>query len=431
MDDLNLEKMDEDGFDLISFIGEDIQYPIAQGYDNFKNQLLKFFPEEESGLDLYIERIKRVCNAFPLYQLKSKGNFSEEIDMFFESAKEVIEECISNKKLQAVLSADNILYAGVGNKSPFYMHALIINSYIESSYRVMGGGSTISRSLERQIKKLGGLVIRQAEVVKINVEEFEAKNVVLKDGTTLEATTYISNIHPTPTFKLIDDSVFRKAFRNRMNSLENTESSFVLYLKLKPETYPYHKHNLYHLDQNDVWDLPFIDPKRWGENLSVFSAPDKKNPAFTESLIVITYMKMEELNQWKDTFSTITEFSIRDQSYQDFKEEKSQIILKNLVKLIPEIEGNIESYTSSTPLTQRDYMNSPGGSLYGVMKDYKSPMKSVINTRTKVKNLFLTGQNIGVHGILGVVISATVTCAEFLGRDYLVGKIKDSCHYDA
>jgi len=427
MDDLVLQKMDDDGFDLISFNGESTQYPIAQGYDNFIKQLLHYFPNEEEGLKKYIEKIKEVCNAFPLYYLKSKGNFSEEIDMFFDSAQEVIETCVTDPKLQTVLSANNILYAGVGEKSPFYMHALILNSYIESSYRVMGGGSTISRSLERQIKKLGGLIIRQAEVVKITVENLEAKNVILKDGTKVLASNFISNMHPTPTFKLLDDTIFRKAFRNRMNSLENTESSFVLYVTLKPETYPYQKHNLYHLDPDDVWDLPNSNPKKWGENLSVFSAPSKKNLAFTESLIVITYMKFEEVKQWANTFSTITEFSIRDQSYQDFKEDKSQIILRNLVKLIPEIDGNIESYTSSTPLTQRDYMNMPGGSLYGVMKDFNHPMKSVINTRTKVKNLLLTGQNIGVHGILGVTISSVVTCSEFLGRNYLIEKIKKSC----
>lgn len=430
MEDLNLQKMDEDGFDLISFPGDPNKYPIAQGYDNFKKQLLHYFPDQEEGLNKYIKKIEVVCNAFSLYYLKSQNNFKEEVDMFFEGAKDVIEECISDPKLRAVLSANNVLYAGEGDKAPFYMHALIVNSYIESSYRVMGGGSTISRSLEKQIKNLGGLVVRNAEVSKITVEDLKATNVVLKDGTTIEGQNFISNIHPTQTFNLFDTSMYRKVFKKRMNELENTTASFVLYVKLAPKSYPYHKSNLYYLDQKDVWELPDVDKERWGENLSIFSAPCKDDPEFTESLIVIVYMKFEEVKQWEHTFSTITEFSIRDQAYQDFKEEKSQIVIKNLEEFIPEIKGNIESYTSSTPLTQRDYMNSPGGSLYGIKKDYKMPMKSFVDTKTKVKNLFLTGQNIGVHGILGVIITATVTCAEFLGRDEMVAKIRKVAYPD-
>ena len=428
MDDLNLQKMNEDGFDMISFKGDPNQYPIAQGYSNFKKQLLHFFPDQEKGLDKYIEKIKHVCNSFSLYYLKKENNFKEEVGLFFEGAKDVIEECVSNPKLRAILSASNVLYAGEGHKSPFYMHALIINSYIESSYRVIGGGSTISRSLEKQLKKLGSIIVRNAEVTQVTIKDNKATNVILKDGRTIEADNFISNIHPTQTFKLFDTSMYRKVFKKRMENLENTASSFVLYVKLAPKSYPYHKSNLYHLDQKDVWDLPHTDNKKWGENLSVFSAPSKDDPEYTESLIVIVYMKYEEVKQWENTFSTITEFSIRDQAYQDFKEEKSQIILQNLEKLIPEIKGNIDSYTSSTPLTQRDYMNSPQGSLYGVQKDYKMPMKSFVDTKTKIKNLFLTGQNIGVHGILGVIITATVTCSAFLGREEIVAKIRKSAY---
>ena len=430
MDDLNLEKMDEDGFDIINFFDDPNAYPIAQGYDNFKKQLLKYFPKEEPGLDKYIEKIKKACSSFSMYYLKDKGNFSEEVDLFFESAKEVIDDCTSNIKLRAILASSNFLYAGVGDKSPFYMHALIINSYIESSYRVIGGGSTISKSLEKQIKKLGGEIVRNAEVVKVSLDNLEAKNVILKDGTIIEGKTFISNIHPTQTFKLFETKIFRKTFLKRMENLENTESSFVLYLKLKPGTYPYKKKNIYFVSEKEIWNLPSIKGDSWGKNLSIFSAPSRKNPEFTSSLIVIVYMNFNEVKPWESSFNTITEGSEREQSYQDFKDEKSKIVIKNLIGYLPELEGKIEEYSSSTPLTQRDYINSPGGSLYGVMKDFHTPMKSYINTNTKIKNLFLTGQNTGVHGILGVVISAAVTCSEFLGRDYLVNKIRESCGDD-
>ena len=49
IDDLNLKKLDKDGFDIITFNGDSTEYKYAQGYDNFIKTLLKEFPEEERG----------------------------------------------------------------------------------------------------------------------------------------------------------------------------------------------------------------------------------------------------------------------------------------------------------------------------------------------------------------------------------------------
>ena len=48
---------------------------------------------------------------------------------------------------------------------------------------------------------------------------------------------------------------------------------------------------------------------------------------------------------------------------------------------------------------------------------------SHIPVRTKLENLLLTGQNINLHGILGVPITAINTCAELMGMEYLLNKI--------
>jgi all-trans-retinol 13,14-reductase len=51
-------------------------------------------------------------------------------------------------------------------------------------------------------------------------------------------------------------------------------------------------------------------------------------------------------------------------------------------------------------------------------------MKSFITPRTKVKNLFLTGQNINLHGVMGVTVNTIVTCSEILGHPYLIDKVR-------
>ena len=66
-------------------------------------------------------------------------------------------------------------------------------------------------------------------------------------------------------------------------------------------------------------------------------------------------------------------------------------------KRIPGLEGAVDEY----------WTDSTGGSAYGILKhgreDYLSPV-------TPIPWLYLTGQNIGLHGILGTTISAFNTC---------------------
>ncbi len=82
-----------------------------------------------------------------------------------------------------------------------------------------------------------------------------------------------------------------------------------------------------------------------------------------------------------------------------------------------------KSYYTSSPLTLRDYIGTVEGSMYGYAKDYKNPIKSFVSAKTKVPNLFLTGQNLNLHGVLGVTISAFVTCSEFMDREKLMKEI--------
>jgi all-trans-retinol 13,14-reductase len=56
-----------------------------------------------------------------------------------------------------VLAGNNALYAGQADKTPLYVHALILNSYIESSYKCVDGGSQIAKYIAKNIRDGAGL----------------------------------------------------------------------------------------------------------------------------------------------------------------------------------------------------------------------------------------------------------------------------------
>src|SRR5690606_39238786 len=113
--DLDLSQLNENQFDVISFGNDEIQYPHAQGYENFVKQLLFYFPDEGQVLKKYIETIQFYCDQFPLYNLKNGTGYNEEIMQ--HSVESVLNSITSNKKLQAVLLGHSFLYAIKSNET--------------------------------------------------------------------------------------------------------------------------------------------------------------------------------------------------------------------------------------------------------------------------------------------------------------------------
>ncbi len=422
MEDLKLKKLDENGFDIISFENDTIEYPHAQGYDNFVNQLSNFFPKEKAEIIEYCNIIQSVCDSFPLYNLNWEGKYDSEILAL--NAKKCIDEATSNEKLRAVLAGTNFLYAGIEDKSPFYVHALSVNSYIQSSYRCINGGSQITKLLIKQIKKHGGEVYKYKEVCKFEVVENALKSALMKDGTIVNANIFISNIEPKSTLRMVGQEHFRKSFFSRIDSLEGVIAAFSLYIVFKPNKFKYINNNCYHFKNTDcVWTAHQYNEENWPLAYMASMNASPKNDIWADGMTFMTYMKFEDLKEWHDTFNTTVVENNRGETYDQFKARKAERFLKEIEIKFPNIRDCIKSIHASTPLSYRDYIGGTNGNMYGYVKDCNNPMKSFIAPKTKLDNLYLTGQSINMHGVLGVTIGAVVTCSEIVGKEYLVNKI--------
>ncbi len=426
-ENLKLQKLDEDGFDIISFDDDGNEYRHAQGYENFQDSLINQFPEEEKGIRQYCSELIKTCNKFPLYNLTLGKPYFDDQEMFALSAQEHINSFTNNKKLQAVLVGSNLLYAGEADKTPFYVHALSVNSYIESAYRCVNGGSQISKLLIRKLKENGGEAYKHHEVVKFGYEDKKITSVLTKNGKEIKGNLFISNIEPKVTLKLVGTDKFRKSYTNRIEQIESTVSAFSLHIVFKPNTFKYINHNLYHFkDYNRVWNGHDYTEKTWPESYMVSMGVKKNMDGWADQLTAITYMRYEEVKQWEDTFNTVAHKNERGQTYTEFKASRTDTFLQELEKKFPDIRECIQSVYTSTPLSYRDYIGCNQGAMYGYTKDVNNPLKSFISPKTKISNLFFTGQSLNMHGILGVTISGVVTCSEILGSEYLLNKIVES-----
>jgi all-trans-retinol 13,14-reductase len=418
---IKLKKLDDDGFDIIAFGDTEEEFKYAMGSSQFVNKLTENFPSEKEALTKYCKRLDEISDCFPLYNLNEIKSNIDETEFFTKSAYSFIASFTENKRLQNVLAGTNLLYAGVKEKTPLFIHALINNSYIESAWKVVGGSSQIADILAENIINDGGTILKNTEATKMIFEGHDLKYLELANGERIDSKYFISNIHPSETLKMIDPGQTRGVYRSRLQTLENTISTFSLYIVLKKNSFKYLNYNYYYYDSNDVWSTGNYSQENWPKSYMLVTAANSENNEFAESITILSYMTFEEVQKWENT-----KVEKRGIDYEEFKKQKAEKLIDVIEKKFPEIRKNIQSYYTSTPLTYRDYTSTKEGSMYGILRDCNEPMKSSISPRTKIPNLFFTGQNIILHGVLGVTIGAVVTCSEIVGMNELINKIKNA-----
>lgn len=420
IDDLNLKQMDEDGYDIISFEKENLEYPHAQGHQNFVDTLLPYFPKSRASLETYVAKLQSTCHAFPLYNLKADGGYDTRL--LSENAQSTIDEIAQNETLSAVLAGSNFLYAGQP-RSPFYLHALSVNSYVQSAWRCVNGGSQITKQLVKRLRENGGEIFKYREVTGFETDGNRITAAYICDGS-VTADRFISNLELKTTLDLVGRERFRKPFYDRVKNLEDVISAFSVYIVFKPDSFEYLNRNYYHFKSvSDVWTAQTYTEESWPKSYMVSMNATHKQDQFADGLTILTYMRYDEVAQWADTFNTTAKPSERGESYEAFKQRKAEKLLDAVEKKFPNIRACVQSIHTSTPLSYRDYIGAHHGTMYGYVRTSDDPMRTFVPQKTKLDNLYLVGQSVSVHGVLGVTIGAVALCRELLG-DGLIEKIE-------
>jgi len=422
VDKLKLQRMDTNGFDTIKFGDDNSSYKLAMGEERFVESLSKDFPKEKKAIKIYMQKLNDVSDSLNLVNLRETSLFGSVQNKYLSlSASEFIKTITQNTKLQNVLSGNNSIYAGDGNKTSLYMHSLIQKFFINSAWRFVDGSDQLAFHLTELIKSNNGTVLTRHEVKKINYDNGILNTAECTNGELIQADYFISNVHPSVTLDMIDTDKLKKIYRKRIKNLENTISSFSIYAVLKDNSFPYINSNIHFHKKEEVWNATNYTAENWPKAFFFITPAISKSHEYADSLSILTYMKYSEVEKWDNT--TIEN---RGEEYKDFKFKKAEKLLDEAEKIFPNLRNSIKSYYTSSPLTYRDYTATVNGSLYGIVRDYNRPLESYIHPRTKISNLFLTGQNINMHGALGVTIGSVLTCAELIGLNYLIKRINDA-----
>ncbi len=424
MDKLKLEKMDP-AFDRILLDNNENEFPIMQGYESFEKEMILNFPEEEEAVRKYIKTIREICDNFPLYRLRIEGDPEKKQEYMQISAKKFIESLTQNEELRAVLAGNNMLYVGEGDNTPFYIHALTVNSYMESAWRCLNGGSQIAKLLAKNITDAGGLIVKNREVKKLVSENGTIKSALLNDGSLIDANYFVSNASPAHTYRMTESDLIRPVTRKRIEDMRTTVSSFTLNIVFKKGHFPYSKHNYYYHKKGSVWEMESYNEENWPLGYAIYLSPGAEKE-FASGMTIFAYMRYEEVKPWASSFNTVSKKQFRGTGYEEFKKRKTEKLLDRVEERFPGLRKDILHTYASTPLSFRDYIGNDDGNLYGTAKDYKNPLGTLISPKTRIPNLYLTGQYLNLHGILGTAISGLITAMTLTGKDDFIEKIRNA-----
>ena len=421
MDCLSLRAMDEDGYDVVTMLEDNASYRLPKGKEQYINYLAELFPAEKDNIRAYVEKIYALSEEEDLFYLRERPSqmFMSVSEDAIVPYDELMDRYIKDPKLKGLLSYISPLFGGVAGTTPAFMAALLGVLHIGGTYQFVGGSQQMADLLKEVIEETGGQVLANEEVIQIEVDNHEVKQVVTRKGHIYRAEGYISDVHPDVLLRLVGDRAFPVSFRKRLWSIPETYSSFKVYVKFKKKAFPYVNHTNYCLYKYDSqFNLKNLRQEDWPNNLMYYTPAIENQDEFAETMVIIGEMPFEWVRPWEDTKT-----GHRGEDYEKWKQEMIEKTLNFMEKIYPSFRDRIDFVLASSPLTIRDYYGNKEGSNYGFLKDSHNIMLSQMSVYTKVKNLFLTGQNVNIHGLCGVSLTAIQTAEAFVGANAIVCKI--------
>ena len=424
LDKLDIRHTDAECIDSVKFGLNGETYELPRGKEAFGHYLAGRFPEQAEGIHRYLDALWTLSEEVDLFYLRpdSGSMMRAHSEEFLMPADEFISRYISSPELAELLAYMNPMYGGVAGHTPAFVHALINVLYINGSSMFVGGSQQMADALAEIIVGAGGQIYAGDPVTDIAVENHLVQHVTTRSGKSYTGDLYISDIHPCTLLELLPEKAFQKSYRTRLQEIPNSYSAFSVYIKFKEgPRQPYINHPCYFQEKHGyVWRLGEYDASAFPYGFMYLTPPSVNQGDWAERMLVNCPMPFSTVSKWADSYT-----GHRPQSYKEWKECTLQRVLDKLEQVCPHIRENIEFCFASTPLTIRDYYGTKEGALYGYNRDCRNMMLSQLPIATKVRNLLLTGQNINLHGICGVPLTAIETVECIVGKGRIVEKLNE------
>jgi phytoene dehydrogenase-like protein len=297
---------------------------------------------------------------------------------------------------------------------------MLMRHYLSGGYYPVGGSARLAETIVPVVEAKGGAFVTGQEVTRIVVERGRAVGVETRDrrGTThrYDAARVVSNAGAYNTYAKLLPPHLGKRYANRLNGLaEQALSAVTVYLGLKgdPSQLGFGGENHWISESYDhetaAASARLLEGNPERCFLSFASLPDQGEQSHTAQ--IVAFARHEDFARWHDT-----KWGKRGADYEQLKERIADGLIALIERRHPGFTELIDRVEVSTPLSVEHFTASPYGAIYGLPGTPARFREKLVGTRTPVKNLYLTGSDAFVYGILGTLLSGVATAGALSGR---------------
>ena len=413
-------------------IGERTFSAIA-GKQQFRENLIASFPTEKSAIDSYMRLLDIAGKAMSVYSMRKLLKpwqrtlawpyFKWKIPpLLFRSTFEVLSELTQDKDLIAVLCGQ---WGDMGlppKQSAFMVHSMIARHYMYGGYYPVGGSWRIAETIIPQIQKAGGEVFTYARVERILLQGKKVTGVEMADGHQIDCDCVISSAGISNTFSslLPKESVTSSGYDHLLERVKPSIAHLGVYIGLREtaEQLGLPRTNLWIYPGNDYDSAVerFIHDPRTPFPVVYISFPSAKDPDYarrrpgTATIEIVAPAPFEWFEKWQGTT-----WGKRGEDYEEFKTQFGDRLMQHLYDKLPHLEGKVDYFEVSTPLSTDYFCAYQYGELYGLDHDPVRLKQTWLGPRTRFKGLWLTGQDVLTCGVTGAMMAGLLTTSAIVG----------------
>ena len=423
------------------YVGDKVFNAIA-GKQEFRDNLVRQFPNEESAIDRYMELLGEVSGglsahamdkvlkpwqqkfAAPYMKLKKPRHL-------YRNTYDVLSELTDDQDLIATMCGQ---WGDMGlppKQSSFMVHAMIARHYLYGGFYPVGGSWKIAESIIPKIQQTGGEVFTYAEVTQILVDDGKVKGVEMADGHVIECDCVISSAGVANTFDglLPTDVVAKTGYEKKLRNVRPSFAHLGMYIGLK------HSAEELGLPKTNFWIYPsndydkavedFIADKNAEFPVVYISFPSAKDPDYenrhpgTATIEIVAPAPYEWFEDWEGST-----WGKRGYEYERFKADLGERMLEHLYARLPQLRGKINYYEVSTPQSTNWFSGYQRGELYGLDHTTERLQQDWLGPRTRIPGLWLTGQDTLTCGVTGAMMAGMLTTMALVGMRKMTPLLK-------
>jgi all-trans-retinol 13,14-reductase len=397
--------------------------------EQFVKNLKNVFPEESEKIDAYISIVSGfrddayfVLKILPerIANLISKVLYKFKRDWWRVTTDEVLAELGISGRLRTVLTTQWGYIGATPNESSFAAHAVVQRHFMSGSFYPEGGSKTLSEHILSVVVRNEGKILTQASVERILIKKNRAYGIKLSSGKEFYAKRIVSAASIKNTVNKLMPKHYRESrWGKEINSLGQSPSYISVNLgfdspikELIPQAPNLWIYNTMNFNEK-VWNFNEVEepPMIYISFPSLKNGANKPKKHTGECVIFVPW---EPFEKWKNS-----ERSERPQDYLKLKIDLEKRVVRSLNKNLPKLMEKCTYINTSTPVTTEYYTRSVQGSAYGLESTPKRYKCSALRVRTPVKKLYMTGADVGLSGIAGVMMSGVLTAATIDPRVFL------------